>query len=182
MRFSRALIFICLLLCAALAQAQKVTVEYSGTGDFSRYKTYDWKKAGVPAKNPYVNEQIVTLLDTQLQAKGLRKVEEGGDLHVMYYVAVDRDLEISGGTLTGAPAMIGPGGSTITGQAWVVYTGTLAVGLFDSSTGNIVWRGTAKEPLDDGDKVGIDLRKQAKKVEKPIRKSLEKMFKKFPAS
>jgi hypothetical protein len=180
MSFQRALLFICLLACPVLAQAQKVSVEYDGAGDFSKYKTYDWKKAGVPAKNPYVNEQIVTALDRQLQARGLRKVEEGGSLHVIYYVAVDRDLEISGGTLTGAPALIGPGGSTISGQAWVVYTGTLAVGLFDSSTGKIVWRGTAKEPLDD--RGGIDLVKQARKVEKPIRKSIEKMFKKFPAS
>ena len=180
MSFQRALCFICLLACPVLAQAQKVSVEYDGAGDFSKYKTYDWKKLGVPAKNPFVNEQIVAVLDSQLQARGLRKVAEGGDLHVIYYVAVDRDLQISGGTLTGAPALLGPGGSTIAGQAWVVHTGTLAVGLFDSTTGKVVWRATAKEMLDDAG--SNDLIKQAKKVEKPIRKSIEKMFKKFPAS
>jgi hypothetical protein len=51
MSFSRTLIFICLMSCAALTQAQKVSVEYDGAGDFSKYKTYAWKP-GVLAKNP----------------------------------------------------------------------------------------------------------------------------------
>jgi hypothetical protein len=137
-------------------------------------------EAGSTCKKSFVNEQIVTALKTQLQAKGLRKVEEGADLNVVYYVAVDQDLQISGGTLTGAPALMGPGSGGVASQAWAVSTGTLAVVLFDASTGKAVWRGAAKEPLEDAS--ARDLQKQAKKVEKPIRKSIEKMFKKFPAS
>jgi Domain of unknown function (DUF4136) len=179
MRFSRALIFICLLLlCPTLAQAQKVSVEYDGAGDFSRYKTYCWKP-GVYAKNPYVNQQIITALDAQLQARGLRKVEEGADLHVSYYAVMERGLEVSRGDSTGAPAWVGPGGGSVGSQAWEVDTGALVVGLFDASTGKSVWRGTAKQTLDD--EGSRDLKKQAKKVEKPIRKAIEKMFKKFPA-
>ena len=46
-----------------------MSVEYDGAGDFSKYKNLRLE-AGVYAKNPYVNQQIITALECQLQAGG----------------------------------------------------------------------------------------------------------------
>ena len=63
-------------------------------------------------------------------------------------------------------------------QPWPVTKGTLIVNISDAKTKNGLWRGTATQTLDNGP-TGDRLR-DAKTVEKPIRKAVEKMFKKFP--
>jgi hypothetical protein len=52
------------------------------------------------------------------------------------------------------------------------------IDLVDGQTKNSVWRGYATQILKDGPSGNIT--KDAKKVEQPIRKSVEKMFKQFP--
>jgi len=59
-----------------------------------------------------------------------------------------------------------------------VTKGTLIINISDAKSKNAVWRGTATHTLEQGP-TGDRIR-DAKTVEKPIRKAVEKMFKKFP--
>jgi len=63
-------------------------------------------------------------------------------------------------------------------QAWAVTKGTLVIDMSDAKTKNGVWRGVASHTLEDGPS-GNAVR-DAKTVEKPINKAVQKMFKKFP--
>src|SRR3954451_5453459 len=85
-----------ILMSVASVRAQDVAVDFDRSTDFSKFKTYSWTK-GVPAKNPLIDQQIISSIEEQLSAKGVRRVEEGGDLSVLYFAAVDKDLEVSTG-------------------------------------------------------------------------------------
>jgi hypothetical protein len=63
-------------------------------------------------------------------------------------------------------------------QAWPVTKGTLLINISDAKTRSEVWRGTATHTLENGP-TGDRVR-DAKNVEKPINKAVQKMFKKFP--
>ena len=69
-------------------------------------------------------------------------------------------------------------GVGVVSQSWVVTKGTLVVQMSDTKTKNEVWRATATDTMKNnptGDKI-----KDAKTAEKPIKKAVEKMFKKYP--
>jgi hypothetical protein len=61
-----------------------------------------------------------------------------------------------------------------------VTEGTLVINISDATTKNGVWRGTATHTLENGP-TGDRVR-DAKTVEKPINKAVQKMFKQFPPS
>ena len=63
-------------------------------------------------------------------------------------------------------------------QSWLVTKGTLVIDISDTKTKNNVWRGTATDTLSNGP-TG-DKAKDAKNVEKPIKKAVKKMFKQYP--
>jgi hypothetical protein len=70
------------LLAAHGARAQKVTMEFDRTADFSRYKTFAIRdgrlNSGNPALNsPLVKKQIETDIQNDLTAKGLTMVSSG---------------------------------------------------------------------------------------------------------
>jgi|SRR5215472_3988530 len=76
------LLSLALLICAS-AHAQKVNVDWDHdiTG-FGKYKTCSWIKSHKPVPNPLMEQRIVAAIDSQVAAKGLTKVESGGDLKV----------------------------------------------------------------------------------------------------
>ena len=76
-----------LLLVASQATAQKISSGYDRAADFSKFQTYSWTK-GVPAKHPEIDRQIVASVDRQLQSRGLRRVEDAGQMIVSYHAAV----------------------------------------------------------------------------------------------
>src|SRR5215472_7606914 len=76
-RFSRT--FLPLAAFALMAFAADTSVDYDHHADFSRYKTYSW--LGVHASDLW-QSRIQNAVDSQLQAKGWRRVESGGDATV----------------------------------------------------------------------------------------------------
>lgn len=170
------LIVIALIVFAPLlVKAQKVKVESDPGADFSRYKTYAWDQ-GMMA-NPVIRQHIVAAVDRAMAAKGLQKVETDPDLFVSALASTESDLTVTNPSWapvlnsiqTGIPA---------SSQAWPVTKGTLMISISNAKTGNGLWRGTATQTLEHGP-TG-DLARDAKTVEKPINKAIEKMFKKFP--
>ena len=166
-----------LIIAGALAvQAQKVRVGADPAVDVSKYKTYAWSK-GTTGTNAIINQQIVAAVDSQLAAKGLKKVETEPELTVSALVWTESDMHVSNPSWHPSLNPITTGvyaGS----QSWPITRGTLVVNISDTATKNEVWRGTASDTLKQGpsgNKV-----EDAKSVEKPIRKAVEKMFKQFP--
>jgi uncharacterized protein DUF4136 len=169
-------VMICLVVAGISANAQKVKVASDPAVDLSKYKTYAWS-SGLPGANPVVNQQIIAAVDSQLAAKGLTKVETDPELTLSAWVWTESDMHVANPSW--APALNSiqtgvPSGS----QGWAVTKGTLVIDISDTKSKNGVWRGTASDTLKHpptGNKA-----KDAKSVEKPIQKAVEKMFKQFP--
>jgi hypothetical protein len=141
------------------------------------YKTYQWDTP-LPPGNPIIQQAIISSIEQALAAKGLTKVTDGGDLTVVYFAATNTDIQI------GYPSWshsMGSGNSTgiaVGTQSWPVHKGTLVVDLVDGKTKSSVWRASATQILKEGP--SGNAAKDAKRVEEPIRKSVDKMFKQFP--
>jgi len=167
MKLSRIVIGFCfLLLAAGSALAQKVSVDFDKTADFSRYKTYAWV-TGTPAENPLVHQRIVLGIEAQLAAKGLRKAERNPDVVISYHAATDTQVSIN--TFGGGPL---GGWRWGTGSATVdkVPVGQLIVDIGDTHSRKFVWRGTASGTVSS----------KPEKNEKALNSALTKMFQNFP--
>ena len=170
------LLAVALLVFSALTiNAQKVKVSSDPACDFSKYKTYAWDKGTLA--NPLIKQYIVAAVDKEMTAKGLRKIENDPDLIVTTLTATDSDLTVTNPSWAPALNSIATG-IPASSQAWAVTKGTLMIDISDARTKSGVWRGVASETLENGP-TGNNLR-DAKAVEKPINKAVQKMFKKFP--
>ena len=126
----------------------QVNTDYAPGTDFSKYKTFTMV-APTSAKNPIAAERLVNAIGNALSARGLQRVEQGGDLDVHPHFVVGKDTQINtsgygyggwGGWRWG-----GTGMQTTTVQE--IPTGTLVVDLVDSKTKGAVWRGVAKDNI-----------------------------------
>jgi Domain of unknown function (DUF4136) len=170
------LVIVVILFSAVCGSAQKVSVGADPGVDLTRYKTYAWTKGTVSA-NAIVTQLVVSSVDEQLAAKGIKKVDADPDLTVVVFGSTESDMHVSNPSWSPSLNSIATG-VAVGSQSWLVTKGTLVVDLLDAKTKNSVWRGQATQTLDrgpTGDKV-----KDAKTVEKPIRNAVKKMFKQFP--
>ena len=167
------LIFIALL--AVTVNAQKVKVSSDPAIDFSKYKTYAWDQGTLA--NPLIKQFIVTAVDRELSAKGLQKVDSNSDLILTTLTATNSDLTMTNPSWAPQLNSIATGIPS-SSQAWAVTKGTLVIDMSDARTKNGVWRGIASHTLENGP-TGNPV-KDAKQVEKPINKAVQKMFKNFP--
>jgi hypothetical protein len=158
------------------ANAQKVTVGAQPAADLTKYKSYSWSK-GLAGANPIVQQMIVAAVDHEMVAKGMTKVDADGELMLSAFVWTESEMYVTNPSWTPVLNSISTGIAVGT-QSWPVTKGTLVVEISEAKSKDGLWRGTATDTLKHGptgDKV-----KDAKSVEKPIRKAVVKMFKKFP--
>jgi hypothetical protein len=169
------LIFL-IAICAVLAQAQKIQVGADRTVDLKKYKTYSWA-TGSSTANPLIQKMIMDAVDREMTLKGLTKVALNAQINLVLWAATESDLHISYPSWHPSQNSIATG--IVSGsQQWPVTKGTIVVDMLDSNTKNSVWRGQATDTLEHGP-TG-NMQKDAKSVEKKIKKAVEKMFKKFP--
>jgi hypothetical protein len=167
-----------LILIAVLAftvNGQKVKVSSDPAIDFSKYKTYAWDKGTLA--NPLIKQYIVTAVDREMTAKGLQRVESESDLIVTTLTATETDLTMTNPSWLPALNSIATG-IPASSQAWPVTKGTLVVDISDAKTKNGIWRGAASHTLENGP--SGDRVRDARAVEKPINKAVQKMFRRFP--
>lgn len=173
LRFPRLALLAPALLLASLALfAQKVTVQHDPAADFSKYKTYAWTD-GTPSPNPVWDQVIQATFSSELEDKGLKRVEpKDADLLIAYHAAGQTNLNVAQSFqvvyVYPSYGMWYSGG--LGGSARYIRKGTLAVHLFDRQKKQLVWSATAKEPVADTPK---------KKVEQ-LNKAADKMFAAFP--
>ncbi len=165
-----------LFITSLSVNAQKVKVGSDPAVDLTKYRTYAWAQ-GSAVSNPVINQIIISAVDSEMTSKGLRKVDTDPDLILVTFASTDSELYITNPTWTSSMHSISTGIATGP-QSWPVSKGTLVVDLSDAKTKNGVWRGTATHTLEHGP-TGNSV-KDAKSVEKPIRKAVQKMFKQFP--
>jgi hypothetical protein len=165
------------LLVGAMAQAQSVKVEYDPKVDFTPYKTYSWMKLSA-TNHPFVQEDVVGAIDLQLKAKGLTKVDSGGDLLVNAYGSLDEGINVAyavdGYALPNVDSPITWAyGVPVSATSTSVYVdkGTLVVDLADRRAKQLKWRATAKAKLDPD---------QHEKSLEIIEKAVVKMFRDYP--
>lgn len=164
-----------ILLGAISVSAQKVSVGADPGMDLTKYKTYAWEN--VASANPIANEIVRSSVDSELAAKGLKKVDTDPELTVVVFGSTNSDVHVSNPSWSPSLNSIATG-VAVGSQSWLVTKGTLVVDLIDRKTKDSVWRGTATHTLDRGP-TG-DKAKDAKTVAKPIRNAVKKMFKQFP--
>jgi hypothetical protein len=87
-------------LIAQSARAQKITMEFDQTADFSKYKTFAIREGQLNSRNPalggeLVKKQIEVDIQNGLTAKGLTMVTSGpADLNVRYTFGAARKSEV----------------------------------------------------------------------------------------
>jgi hypothetical protein len=185
MKIRLSLLCLLLLLSFVAVSAQDVDVEFDKSVDFSKFKTYSWV-SGVPANNPFIDQRIRDSIDGQLATKGLRQVKKEGDLSILYFAALGTDLQVASSRWVTTGNWMTPitSGISVRNQMWDVHTGTLVVCLSNATGKNLLWRGTAKTMLENKSKkknVLEAMTEDARNAEKKIKKSVEKMFKQYPA-
>lgn len=169
-----------LFLCSTTLWAAKTDVGYDRSVDFSSYKTYSWVKPAREPVHPILYYSILGAIDEELQAKGLKKVEEGGDLLIVLEggVGVTGANTWSGGPIlptystppsTNATMWVG---MTVAAAGSTVLEGQLGVNLVDGAANRMVWRGVVKE------KFNVDTKK--KKALELVNKAISQLFERFP--
>ncbi len=154
-------VFILSLLTVGAASAQKITVEFDQSVDFSRYKTFAIRDGQLNSKSPALNSELVKKridadIERDLTAKGLAIVSGKSDLNVRYRFGIER-----------YPAGWRGLGTRV---VRVPYTeGTLVIDLRDTTTRSLVWRGIASEEKSD-----------ARKIEGKLDDMVRKAFEKYP--
>ena len=159
----QALAFLVLALFAAQsARAQKITMEFDQTMDFSKYKTFAIRDGQLSSRNPALNsplvkKQIEADIQNDLTAKGLTLVTSGpSDLNVRYTFGAARKTEIEAY----------PAGWYGFGTRYVrvpYAEGTLVIDLRDPATRSLVWRAIAAEEKSDATKIQGKLDDMVKK-------------------
>jgi hypothetical protein len=158
-------ILILILVCAAVALGQKITIEFDQATDFSKYKTFAIRDGQLNSKNPALNSELVKKqieadIERGLTARGLTMAQGKTDLNVRYHVGSARKAE-----LESYPAGWRGWGTRV---VRVPYTeGTLVIDLRDPSTRSLVWRGIASEEKSDATKI-------EGKLNDMVRKAIEK--------
>jgi Domain of unknown function (DUF4136) len=164
--------------CAAVALvtstagfAQNVQTDFDHQANFAQYKTYSWQE--IKPSVSLWDSRIKNAVNTQLEAKGLAQVADGGDIAIVAIKTsqTQRTLQTFYDGFGGGWRWRGFGDfgdSTTTEQDY--QEGTLVIDLFDGKTKQLIWRGSTESVLSD----------KAEKNEKTLNKGVAKMFKNFP--
>lgn len=155
------------LLLAHGARAQKITMEFDQSIDFSKYKTFAIRQGELNSTNPALNsplvkKQIEDDIRRDLGARGLTEVSGPSDLNIRYHFGAARKTEVE----TYPAGWYGFGTRVVR----VPYSeGTLVIDLRDPSTRSLVWRAIASEEKSD-----------AAKIEGKLDDMVKKSFEKYP--
>ena len=159
-----------------------VNHDYDKDADFARYETYSWMKLPetVPQNatqaqqsSPLVAKRIRSGINDQLASKGLKHLEQGGDLLVTYYLDPKRMLQVQQNAYSGMDVWANSrvGGSISTQE---IIEGTIIIDLLDGKANQLIWRGMAENARREN--APID------QLNETIDKAIEKIFKNYPPS
>ena len=150
--------------------------DFDPNADFASYATFSWmeipevQEQNAAQDSPGVNKRIRDDIDKELTDKGLAKLDDDGDLLVIYYLDSKLISDVTnsyyGGVDMYAQSRVG-GGDYIETD---VSEGMLTIDLLDGKSKKLVWRGTAQNDA----KTGASDEQAFKTVDKAIAKVFEK--------
>ncbi len=156
-----------LLLCST-SVIGKIHVAVNEEIDFTRYKTYFWRK-GTPAARENFQDWIFAAINRELQARGLKMATDGKpDIYVASVAFAQMGMAVRGNFFS----LNSWGYGVITGEVVSKTTGHLGINLVDAATDQTVWRAIAEE--------AINTQKRTPVTQGKIDKIVSKMFRKFP--
>jgi len=163
-----------ILTLAAACSSITTSADYDKGTNFTQYKTYAWKDVD-KSQNQLVENRIKSAVDTQLQAKGLHKVDSNPDLWLVSHIRLSEQTQINTydtgwGYGWGWRGYGGMGMSTTTVDK--IPVGTLIVDLVDAKENQLKWRGTASKTLDPSASV--------EKREQNVNEAVAKLFAGYP--
>jgi Domain of unknown function (DUF4136) len=166
------------LICATACFAQEFRTDYDRSTDFNQYKTFSWER--VQTQDPLWVDRIKAAVNSALAAKGWVRVESGGNVSIiaMEMTQTHQTLNTyydSFGGGWGWGRRFGGSGDSFGESTTIPDTyrlGSLVVDLFDSSTKNLIWRGSLSDALSDKSNKNI----------KNLDKGVMKLFDHFPPS
>ena len=173
------------LVACALTNAQDVRTNYMPGTDWSKYRTYAWvdEVQGVPGVGGHPDQildtQVKQAIDSQMTAKGLTKLTDGGkpDLLIGYQLMIDREKQINGfgdswGGWGGGWGLWAGGFGTFSADTSTNYVGTFVVGMYDPAAKKLVWIGGAQHAIEPS--------KKPEKNQERLNKGAQKLLKDFP--
>ena len=170
-----------LLTIASSALGQDVRYNFDKDSDFSKFKTYKWVilKNATPADD-LTDKQIKEAVDAQLATKGLTKVDgDDANLLIGYQAAIGTEKQFTSydtgwgyGPGWYGRGWYGSGGGMTTGQTSTIYTGQVAVDMYNAAGHDLVWRGVVSKSLDP--------KAKPEKRQKNLTKAFTKLFKNYP--
>jgi hypothetical protein len=150
---SSAAVLAALLLCSGLLLADDQSIDFDGSVDFSRIKTFAFREGKALTNEPEINntlflKRVLKVIRAGLTGKGLEERSNGADLLIDYSVA-GLEYSVVGGTRgTRIPDAPGIRGAVIpgTGPQPVRFSeGTLIVDLTMRGSNQLVWRGVYRD-------------------------------------
>ena len=168
-RFAQALSLAALVVVSGCGSSMTVNTDYDQAANFSALKTYTWRE-GTKLPNPLMEQRVVAAVDAQLTAKGLQRVDSGGDLTVTYHAAADESMDIQTFSTGSAYGCWGGCMSNTSTTVRPVTIGTLIVDLVETSSNKMVWRGSGSDTVTGDPQEG----------ERKINEAITRMFQNFP--
>lgn len=159
-----------LLFTAGTLVAQDVRYNFMPGTDFSKFRTYKWINIeGGTHPNQIADAEIKQAVDSQLAAKGLTKVDsDPADLYVGYQVALNQEKQWNAYGMGGGVRW----GGMATATQSTIDVGSLVLDMYNPSTKQLVWTGTATKTLDPSS--------NQEKNQKHLDKAMEKLLKNYP--
>ena len=126
------------------------------------------------------SKQLIAAIDGELAKKGLMKTDsDAAELYVGYQTAISSEKEFTsyntgwgyGPGWGGGWYGYGGGGTTYSSTS-TIYIGQLDLSMYDPTTKQLVWRGTASKTLDP--------KAKPDKKQKNIAKAVGKLLKNYP--
>lgn len=163
--------------------SQDVRYNFDKVADFSKFKTYKWIEIKDAQKlDDLAEKQVKAAVDAAFAKKGLMRTDSDPvDLYMGYQPAIGQEKQFTsynsdwgygGGWYRGGWYGGGMGGGFTTGQTSTIYTGQLAIDLYDSVKHELVWRGVVSKT--------IDTKAKPDKRQKNLEKAIAKLLKNYP--
>jgi hypothetical protein len=176
------IVFVVFMAALTACSSLKVTYDYDGQADFTKYKSYTFTQEALKLPIQQLNrDRLLNAIETELAAKGFTKTEDNPDALIDLHVKAEEKMDATATTTGGYGGYGGGyygrygygGGFSTTHIDYNKYVeGTLFVDLVDNASQKIVWQGRATKTLDE------DI--SAEKREQNINYAVKEIFAKYP--
>ena len=169
-----------ILLVFASCSSLKVTADYDGSVDFTKYKTYSylgWNENSNKMINDFDRKRVEAAFAAEFSKRGLKYVLAGGDIEVSLFLVTEQKTATQaytdyyrpyGGYYYGHAWGWGGGYATTTYHQYDYTEGSLVCDVFDASEKKLIWQSVGSGTMDN------------QPTNKSIIKSVQKIMSLYP--